>query len=427
MWLAGRRGRRARPDLPARRGRTRPNGIVFEDVILVPNLPHRMSGTSLVIAPVGTIDTTNSHDVEDRISALCSQNPHDEVVLDCTNLSFISSSGLRIVLRLAKRDGAVRIVNVSSEVYDILEMTGFTELFEVSKAFRHISVDGCPVIGEGANGIVYRIDPDTICKVYRNSDALPEIKRERELSRAAFVAGIPTAIPYDVVRVGEGYGSVFELLDADSMADLLINGTYSIEKVAHQCASLLLQMARTEVDPNVMPPVREEACSWVEALETIISAEKFGRLRELFSAVPDIPNMVHGDFHIKNILVQDGEPLLIDMDTLSHGDPVFDLAGTYNAYVGFGAADPNETLRFLGMPYETANHLWDLIIHEYLQGASDEEFDAALDKIRLVSSVRLLSRAVRHKGIGSPSVERALEVYGTIIDDVLPRVESIAL
>ena len=57
------------------------------------------------------------------------------------------------------------------------------------------------------------IDPDTIVKVYLNPDALPEIHRERELARLAFVAGVPTAIPYDVVRIeGGGYGSVFELV-----------------------------------------------------------------------------------------------------------------------------------------------------------------------------------------------------------------------
>ena len=73
------------------------------------------------------------------------------------------------------------------------------------------------MIGEGANGKVYRVDRDTIVKVYRKPDAIQEIQRERELARTAFVAGVPTAIPYDVVRIREGgYGSVFELLDATS-------------------------------------------------------------------------------------------------------------------------------------------------------------------------------------------------------------------
>ena len=117
------------------------------------------------------------------------------------------------------------LVNVHQELYNILDMTGFTEMMDVHKAYRVLSVENCEVIGQGANGKVYRIDPDTIVKVYLNPDALPEIHRERELARLAFVAGVPTAIPYDVVRIqGGGYGSVFELLNATSFAKLLIRG-----------------------------------------------------------------------------------------------------------------------------------------------------------------------------------------------------------
>ena len=72
------------------------------------------------------------------------------------------------------------------------------------------------MIGQGANGKVHRIDRDTIVKVYLNPDALPKIHRERELARAAFLAGVHTAIPYDVVRIeGGGYGSVLESLIQD--------------------------------------------------------------------------------------------------------------------------------------------------------------------------------------------------------------------
>ena len=124
----------------------------------------------------------------------------------------------RIILRLKKNNASLKIINVSSDVYEIFEMTGFSEIMPIEKAYREFSVEGCEIIGQGANGKVYRIDPETIIKVYNNPDSLPDIKRERELARKAFVLGIPTAIPYDVVKVGDGYGSVFELLNAKSFA-----------------------------------------------------------------------------------------------------------------------------------------------------------------------------------------------------------------
>ena len=53
-------------------------------------------------------------------------------------------------MKVRKQAGSeVRIFDVSPEVYDILDMTGFTELLTVEKRFREISVDGCEIIGKG--------------------------------------------------------------------------------------------------------------------------------------------------------------------------------------------------------------------------------------------------------------------------------------
>lgn len=67
-------------------------------------------------------------------------------------LEYISSAGLRVLLKLTKSVGEVSIVNVSPEVYEIFDVTGFTSILNVKKALREISVDGCEVIGAGGAG-----------------------------------------------------------------------------------------------------------------------------------------------------------------------------------------------------------------------------------------------------------------------------------
>lgn len=57
-----------------------------------------------------------------------------ELVLDCSGLIYISSSGLRAVMSAVKtmnRQGSMRIVNVNEEIYDILEVTGFIGVCDV--------------------------------------------------------------------------------------------------------------------------------------------------------------------------------------------------------------------------------------------------------------------------------------------------------
>ena len=202
---------------------------------------YKLDGNTMTIALKGHIDSANAPEVEREIGEALDREVPEQLILDAQELEYISSAGLRIILRLRKEMKTLKIINVAPEVYEIFDMTGFTEMVDISKAYRVISVDGCEVIGQGANGMVYRIDPDTIVKVYRNPDSLPEIHRERELARAAFILGIPTAIPYDVVRVGEGYGSVFELLNATSFAKLMIRGEKTIDEVAAMSVDLLIE------------------------------------------------------------------------------------------------------------------------------------------------------------------------------------------
>ena len=152
-------------------------------------------GGNLVISLAGKIDSANAGEVEQRLNQARQEAPSDTVVIDCDGLEYASSVGLRLFLRIRKSGVDLSLVNVHSALYEILETTGFTEFLNVRKAYRVISVEGCEVVGQGANGKVYRIDPDTIVKVYLNPDSLPDIQRERELARTAFILGVPTAIP----------------------------------------------------------------------------------------------------------------------------------------------------------------------------------------------------------------------------------------
>ena len=94
-----------------------------------------------------------------------------------------------------------------------------------------MSLDGCEFIAQGANGAVYRYDSETILKIYFAKDSLPEIKQERENAKRAFILGVNTAIPYGIVRVGDGYGTVTELLNAESVTKLICKNPELIRNI----------------------------------------------------------------------------------------------------------------------------------------------------------------------------------------------------
>ncbi len=68
---------------------------------------------------------------------------------------------------------------------------------------REINVEGCEVIGKGGQGTVYRLDEETIVKLYDPGYSLDAINSERNIAKAALKAGIPTAISFETVNAGD--------------------------------------------------------------------------------------------------------------------------------------------------------------------------------------------------------------------------------
>ena len=342
----------------------------------------------------GRIDSNNAAQVEADLFAKL-EGAGSAVVLDASELEYISSAGLRIILRLKKTCPDISITGVNSDVYEILDMTGFTEMMTVEKAYRVVSVEGCEEIGRGANGTIYRIDRDNVVKVYNNADALEDIRHEREVAKLALILGIPTAISYDVVRVGDSYGSVFELLNASSFSKILAENPEKLDWCVDEYVKMLKKIHETVVPAGKLPDVKETALGWARFVAERLPAEAGAKLLALFEAVPQNDHMIHGDFHTKNLELQNDEVLLIDMDTLAVGDPIFELGSIFNAFVGFFEIDREAIKSFQGYDFETGRTFWRRSLAAYLGTKCEAKLNEVENKARIVGYTRMIRRSIR--------------------------------
>ena len=108
------------------------------------------------------IDNITSKEFDKEVREAYPDGFPEGFTLDASELEYISSAGLRVLLRLKKEIGRLHMINVCSDVYEVLEMCGFSQISDAEKAMRQITIEGCPEIGSGAHGVVYRIAPDTI-------------------------------------------------------------------------------------------------------------------------------------------------------------------------------------------------------------------------------------------------------------------------
>ena len=158
---------------------------------------------------------------------------------------------------------------------------------------------------------------------------------------------------------------------------------------------MLKSIHAIEVEDGEVPDMKETALAWADFVYAHIPEEQGKKLRALIEAVPKKNTLMHGDYHTNNIMVQNGEPLLIDMDTLCMGHPVFELGSMFNAFVGYAEHNHQNMIDFFGYSFETAGKFWDMSLKMYL-GTEDEEVCRSIaEKAMIIGYTRMLRRAIR--------------------------------
>ena len=136
----------------------------------------KLEGNTLTLYLEGHLGVENAQTVQDELMDAIATNPDANVVLDASDLEYISSSGLRVLAALFNQAGSVPIVNAGPDVYNVFDITGFTKLTKILRKPREISLDGCEVIGQGASATVYRMDAETIVKIFVPAIGLDRIE-----------------------------------------------------------------------------------------------------------------------------------------------------------------------------------------------------------------------------------------------------------
>ena len=386
------------------------------------------TGDSCIIYLEGRIDSNNAPSIEAELMGILDSLSEERIVLDASDLAYISSAGLRILMKARKRsDESFEIINVSRDIYEIFETTGFTELFRIKKAYRSMSIDGLEVIGQGFFGTVYRIDEESIVKVYKGKDSIPMIENEKRLAQKAFLSGIPTAISYDIVKVGEDYGSVFELLNAKTFHELAQDDSEPLECIIEKYVNLIKQVHATTMDIGELPSCKKKYLDYLEVIKKHLYDGQYRGIKMLLDNMEESNRVVHGDIQMKNVMLVDEEAMLIDMDSLGLGNPVFELAGLFVTYQEFEEDEPDNSMNFLGMTQDKVDKIWQLILRYYFFFTDESDKERTVNKIRLAAALRFLflieTTDLKDSDLGRLRIRHTAEH----IDELLPQVNDLSI
>ena len=351
--------------------------------------------TDSLVKLQGSVDSSNAHQFEEELLAAISGQT---LTLDAEDLAYISSAGLRVLLKAKKTlGGELVMINVNPEVFEILDMTGFAQILTVHKAIRKVSVEGLKVIGRGQTASVYRMDADTIVKVFRPGIDFGMVQNEIAKAKVAFMHGIPTAISYDVVKVGESYGVVYELLNAKDLADCMKDDPDHMEDYIRMFADVIREMHTTEVTAEQFISSRATTLGALPYMKgRILNDEEYEKVKAIFENVPERRTFIHGDCHAGNVMLQGKELMFIDLSCAGCGHPIFDLMSMYLT------AACHQGVLFSNYTKEEAYHIWKVFLGAYLQTEDEALLAKAEEQVAAFSSARFLLGLLRIPDLMKP-------------------------
>lgn len=328
----------------------------------------------------GKIDSTNAAEFEKEIMEA---KPTE---IDASQLEYISSAGLRVLLKLTKAVGDVTVNNVSGEVYEIFDVTGFTEILNVKKAFREIDLTGKEIIGRGGNGTVYRLDDETIVKMYRPEVSLEKIEKEQKYAKTAFVSGIPSVIAFDIVRSGDSYGIVFEAVNSDTLGHAINAEPERFDEYVRKYVEFAKTIHSTKIIGNDMVTLKSLLRSRVSSEEMLKYCEQsdVDILLGIIDAMADSETLVHNDLHPGNIMIQNGELMLIDMGEATKGVPIYDVSAIFRDLISGPKSNPEITEVSVGMKPELAMRVGNQFLMQYSGVQNEQQFGEYMKMLGLV-------------------------------------------
>ena len=386
------------------------------------NFNFKITDGVLTVYLDGRLDTEAAVKFEAELAEISRNNPHTSMIFDAEKLEYVASSGLRTILKMVKTEKDFSIENVSDSVYNVFEMTGFSRIMKIRKALRKIDLEKCERIGFGGNGAVYRVSEDEIVKVNYNPATYASLDLELAKAKEAFLLGIPTAISFDLVDCGEGKrGVVYETIKSRTLGESIQSNPELMEELTERYVEQLNLLHAVHTDNPVFSNAKENYRKQVKDASAYFTEEEGKMLEQVLEVLPDGDRLVHCDAHPKNIMIQDGDMLWIDMEGMSVGHPIYDRISI--AVILNGIRTDEMTLGICGMDIQTVQKFKDCFIRKYFKTEDPEmiqRYGSILDALRLIRTVFAVGFTSKNTDAFRPAIiEMSRQVFFPNIQNII--------
>ena len=95
-------------------------------------IERNVNGAVVTLKIVGRLDTSTAPALEVAVDGFAADIK--ELILDCSALEYVSSAGLRVILKAQKRmnvQGGMKLIGVNETIMEVFDITGFADILTI--------------------------------------------------------------------------------------------------------------------------------------------------------------------------------------------------------------------------------------------------------------------------------------------------------
>ena len=242
-----------------------------------------------------------------------------------------------------------------------------------------IDLDDYEVSGDGYTAISYSHKRERrMIKLY--AEYIPLSVPEQELRMAWAIMDLGLRIPkaYRLVTDGKRVGVEFERIEGKrSFSRAISQEPEKLEEYTSEFARQCLKLHGIPCRTDIFPSVKDHFHGAIDASTDFDAAQK-ERMHAVLNGLPDADTCIHGDMHIGNIIMADGQYYWIDLADFRYGYPLFDLGMLY--FVSVCVRVDDMSLKIFHLTHAQMMRVWETFVHTYFGPEADlEEINRMMD------------------------------------------------